>query len=282
MDGGSSVGDYQAKRNIVLDSSVLLHGVAFPFTDCGYLLQRCCEGQFNVILCPQTISEAEKVLSEKNPHLMPRLHELLRQINPQVEVIEQEALARGMELAGHPEDAYVVALAIQAGAEMCSLDNDFFSEKLKAACLRAVLPSDVIWDLSVKYMLNPYQGTIVVMFSPRWSSDLELAHKKFYILDFKDIFGLYYEFPKRRFRLEPYILAGNQGLTMRQQITEGSWYYSIIRYDVNRGFRMLLDAGGKRYDRSLRQKWPTLVRKSVLFVGSDATGSNQINGLMRF
>lgn len=273
---------HTAKRNIALDASVLLHGVAFPFTDCGYLLQRCCEGQFKVILCHQIIADAEKVLSEKNPQFMPRLHELLQKINPQMEVVDQKALERGMELAAHPEDAYVVALAIQTGAEICSLDNDFFTEKLKATAVRALYPCDVIWDLSISYVLNPYKGTIVIVFSPRWSSDLQLGHKRFYVLDFRDIFGVYYEFPKRRFRLEPYVLSGNPGVSVRLPVTEDSWYFLVVRYAVNRGFRMLLDAGGKRYDRSIRQEWPTFIRESLLYLGSDAKGINQINGLIRF
>jgi len=45
---------------------------------------------------------------------------------------------------------------------------------------------------------------------------------------------------------------------------------------------MLLDAEGKRYDKSLRQRWPALVKESILFDGSDANGNNQINGLLRF
>lgn len=98
----------------------------------------------------------------------------------------------------------------------------------------------------------------------------------------KDIFGLYYEFPKRRFKLEPYLLPGNQFLTVRQAVVEGSWYYIILRYAANRGFRMLLDAEGKRYDKSLWQRWPALVKELTLFVGSDANGNNQINGLLRF
>jgi predicted nucleic acid-binding protein len=277
------VGGHEAKRKIVLDSSVLLHGVAFPFTDCGYLLQRCSEGQFNVILCPQIVAEAEKVLSEKNPRLMPRLREMLHNINPQIEAVDEQTLARGKELAAHPEDAYVIAVAVQTGAEICSLDTDFFSEKVKAAGVRVVWPCDVIWDLSVRYVLKPYQGTIVIMFSPRWSSELQLASKRFYVLDFKDIFGLYYEFPKKRFKLEPYVLPGKQGLTSRLPVAEGSWYYIIVRYAANRGFRMLLvTEEGKRYDKSLRQEWPACVTESVLYVGSDANGSNQINGLIRF
>lgn len=69
---------------------------------------------------------------------------------------------------------------------------------------------------------------------------------------------------------------------MRQAVVEGSWYYIILRYAANRGFRMLLDAEGKRYDKSLWQRWPALVKELTLFVGSDANGNNQINGLLRF
>lgn len=46
-------------------------------------------------------------------------------------IVEQEAFKRGMELAAHPEDACVIALALQAGAKICSLDSDFFLEKVK-------------------------------------------------------------------------------------------------------------------------------------------------------
>lgn len=272
----------ETKRNIVIDSSVLLHGIAFPFTDAGYLLQKCCEGQFNVILCNEIIAEAERVLLEKNPRLITRLRETLDRMSPQMKVVQEPILARGRELAAHPEDAYVIALALQSGAEVCSLDDDFFQEKVKAGSVRSVRPCDVIWDLSVRYVLNPFRGTIVIMFSPRWNSGLQLANKRFYVLDFKNIFGLYYEFPKRRFKLEPYVLPGDHGITVRSPVSESHWYLVIVRYAVRRGFRMLLEAEGRRYDRSLRREWPTSPGQSVLYIGSDANGSNQINGLVRF
>ncbi|MGB9921130.1 MAG: PIN domain-containing protein [Moorellales bacterium] len=272
----------RTNRNIVLDSSVLLHGIAFPNTDAGYLLQKCCEGQFEVVLCSEIIAEAERVLAQKNPRLISRLQEVLRRINPRMEVLQAPYLTRGRELAAHSEDAYAAGLALQSNATVCSLDDDFFQGDVKAGSIRAVRPCDLIWDLSVRYTLSPVKGTIVILFSPRWSSDLDLASKRFYILDFRDIFGFYYEFPKRRFTLEGYVLPGYPAITIRSPVVEGSWYFAVVRYAMSRGFRVLLDTGVREYDRSIRQAWPVFVRQSVLYVGSDANGSNQINGLVRF
>jgi len=270
------------KRRIILDTSVLLHGVAFPSTDSGYLLQRCGEGLVDVILCPQIISEGEKTLTQKNPRLVPAFREALRQINPHVQIVNEKAFNRGLELAEHLEDAYVIALAIETGATICTLDEHFFSSKMKASGLGVMLPCDVIWDLSIRYALNPHEGTIVIMVAPRWSSELRLAGKRFYVLDFENVFGLYYEFPKRRFRLEPYVLTGNPGISVRLPVTEDCWYFFIVRYAITRGFRIFLDDGHKTYDRSIREKWPVSVKESVLHIGSDAHGGNQINALVRF
>lgn len=82
--------------------------------------------------------------------------------------------------------------------------------------------------------------------------------------------------------MEPYALPGNQGLTVRLPVAEGSWYYVILRYAATRGFRMLLGIKDKAYDRTLRQQWQASVSESVSYVGSDVNGSNQINGLVRF
>lgn len=85
-------------------------------------------------------------------------------MNLQMETVARNAIEEGMKLAAHPQDACVFALAIQTGAEICSLDSDFFSEKITAVGVKVAWPCNLIWDLSVRYMLNPHHGTIVIGF----------------------------------------------------------------------------------------------------------------------
>lgn len=273
-------------KAVVIDTSVLLQAIAFANSDSGRLLSKGLSGDLKLILCEKVIEESQVVLSRKRPALLSLLEAFLLRIqaeliNPDPSIVARCSLAFG----GDEVDSIVAAAAIQLNANhLCAFDRHFFTPAARALLeshkVYAVLPCNLVWDLAQTGSPSPVEGTIAIMVQPEWTSDLDLGSKKFYVLDYQGVFALYYEFPHRRFRLDAYGLGKGFSASIRKAVLPGAWFFIILRYAASKGFRVFIDDESEVVERKVGRRWAPLA--SQIWVGSDSSGANQIDGIVTF
>lgn len=198
----------------VVDTCVLLTGLAFPRSDSGSFLQRVSEGKICAVISNTILSEALDIASKKAPHLIPTINEFTQQFCRKVE-ITNAAIEKITKSTKDADDRHVIASAVESGETMIyTLDYGFFSDAMRDVTdeygVVSQFPSFDVYEDVENALKNVYDysyqsartrsfsGAITLTLNCIWNSlDRQNIDQRWYILDSEGFFGLWYDTKKQ-------------------------------------------------------------------------------------
>ncbi|MFZ5634689.1 MAG: PIN domain-containing protein [Bacillota bacterium] len=275
----------------VVDTSVLLCGLAFPDSYSGEFLRAVANNQANGVVSNTIEEEAIRIARLKAPYLESDIRKFIHKCSKYIRISEQDV----KDLLVTPEDqddAHVVATAVVANEPVIyTLDLGFFNQKMKRVTgvygIRPQFPSfegyfkspleDVIDLPTYKPRISSRRGTITLTLTTTWDS-IERAHlvnKKWYVLDAEGIFALWYDAPKQGFKFLPDLFGGKHLLFISSSFHHGEHIRITVTFDFRKGFDVYV--GNK--ERHCNKKWPPVLESRNINIGHSRNHNDHMNGL---
>lgn len=273
------------KIKIFIDSCVILTAVADEKSKSAELLRKCEQGDFLCFISKQVIEECRNKL-DKYPGYLKRFDKLLGFLK-QVKVSDDDI--KKYDTIKDINDRHVLAGAVNCNADyIVTLDWKHFlsrsaKERLKNYPIPRTFPNVLVNPFRESRLpnisFNLFSGTFSILVEPQWTSDtIKHANRPFYILDFPNVFSMYYEPDKQRIKFITEVYINSIFYTFSLKIDNGDAFINIVTWDANRGFTIMVNGRFKRISR----RWDTIPLNSNLYIGSDRNGINQINSLLEF
>lgn len=273
------------RQTVFLDSTVLLTAVSCEQSDSACLLQRCEDGTFLGVISNKVLEECcNKV--QNRPEYRNRLANIAKHLR--MVLVTDQDLECHTKIAD-PDDRHVLAGALAANADyIATLDwKHFLSPSAKARLKEypiprvfpGVLVSSFRYGQLPRVSIGITEGTLSIAVDPSWTSQsIQGAGCPFYLLDFPNVFSVWYEPQRFRIKMRTEVYDRPATVTYARYIDEGDGFICIVTWDVARGFAFLLDGKLQRIPR----RWHKIPTGGNLYVASDRHGANQINGLVCF
>lgn len=274
----------------VIDTSVILCGLAFPDSYSGRLLREIEDNQEKGILSNTIEEEVKRVASTKAPYLIDKIDKFINSIkkNKGYYNFSQQQI---QELClGHINayDRHVVAAAVLSGEKLIYTLNyeHFLGGVLERVTNKygivAEFPDVRIEDMlknaadfnSAGESISTNCGSITMIIGMQYpSKNLSSIKDKWYVLDMPGMFGLWYGGNSQSFVFEPYRL-GNQYLKhIKMPFSAGQTIRFTVTYRDNEGYDIYVD--DKK--RTCKGKWIIDIGHTNIFIGSDSSSKRQIS-----
>ena len=274
----------------VVDTSVLLCGLAFPDTDSGEFLRDVTRGQAVAVVSNAIEDECYRVAGNKAPHLVPLLRGFIHEYARYVIVTDKD-IGRLSATPSDKNDSHLVATALIAGEQLVyTLDLKLFNQKMKLVTqqhgVRLQFPSfqahfknpleDVLDSPAHKPKITSSRGSITFTMTTTWASE-QRGHidKRWYVLDADGIFGLWYETRRQAFRFLPYPLGNNYTRVIRKSFGDRQSIRFTVTFDASRGFGVYID----NEERQCNRKWRAILDSTDINIGHNLYRSDHFNAI---
>jgi predicted nucleic acid-binding protein len=272
----------------VLDTSVLLCGLAFPESDSGRLLDAVRRRELHAIVSDTIKGEAIRTAILKAPELASPVAAFIDRYTHPV-TVTSSSIELLQAQTGDRNDSHVLAASLVSGEQwIYTLDLGFFTGKMKKVThehgIRAVFPSFTSWfgnplenieDLpTLKPQISTALGTVTLTIITMWASQ-ERQHidKPWYVLDAPSVFGLWYDTRRQGFKFLPYAL-GNEHLKF---IGHSFEYRDAIRVTVAYSADIGFDIYINEKERHCCRYWVPPAQPQQIYVGSSSTVTDHMN-----
>jgi len=280
----NNLNNYQER--VFLDSNVLLTAVCDKNSDSAKLLQMCKEREFIGIISNEILKECHHKL-RNHPELQEEFNELVH--NLEIIKISDRDTEKYTSMITDSNDRHVLAGAEVGCADyLITLDwKHFLSSSAKKRLAEYPIPTVFPGILTSafrkkqlpKIKIYTAEGTFAIGVDPQWNSEIiKNAGRPFFVLDFPGIFSIWYEPTRFQIKMRTEVYKSNEVLTFPRYINVNDAFLCIVTWSAIHGFSCMVDEKLKR----ITQRWHKIPTKSVLWIGSDRNGANQINSLLVF
>lgn len=271
---------------VFLDSNVLLTAVCDKNSDSGKLLRMCKEGKFTGIISNEILKECYHKL-KNYPELQEKFNELVH--NLEMVVISYKDIDKYTSMIIDLNDRHVLAGAEVGFADYLVTLNwkHFFSSSAKKRLagypIPRVFPGILTNSFRQKQLprieIYTTKGTFAIGVDPQWNSEIiKNAERPFFVLDFPGVFSIWYEPARFQIKMRTEVYESNEVLTFPRYINDSDAFLCIVTWDAIHGFSCMVDGKLKRIPR----RWHKIPTESMLWIGSNRNGVNQINSLLVF
>lgn len=276
----------------VIDTSVLLCGLAYPETESAEFLRSVIRGETVGLVSNAIERECSQVAGNKAPHLLPQIREFIRDYANYV-MITDDDVARLSAEPSDKNDSHLVAAALASGEQFIyTLDLKLFNHKLRTLSqqygvqlqfpsFQAYLrnPLENIHDLpAYKPTITSSRGSVTLTITTTWDSR-ERSHidKRWYVLDAEGIFGLWYETPRQAFRFLPYPLGNDYMRVIRKSFHDRQSIRFTVTFDHSKGFGVYIDSE----ERHCNKGWRIIMDSRDINIGHSIHKVDHFNSYYR-
>ena len=273
----------------ILDTSVILCGLAFPKSDSGILLQGVIDNKLIGTISNKIIYELEQISKLKAPWLVQSVKEFVENYCRIIALNQDDIDAVAVHTSDKGDNHVIAAAKASKERIIYTLDIGFFSNKMKevtkAYGIEAQFPSNELFgktpiehviDYSAYYKKTKHiSGALTLTLGCTWDSmERKSINKKWYVLDDENVFSLWYDTLRQSFIFMPHAIGKDGRKEIRMHFIRNEKIRVTIVFDQEEGFDIYINDEM----RQCKKEWRSIKKIPDFNIGHDCHCDNHFNG----